>query len=303
MIHSSSWGANNYTYPLLGLAVPCFFTISGYFLFSGDSQKECAKSKKQLKKALCYLVFFSAIYGCFFMLYCGTRYVWQTPVLIFATGQGICAHLWYLAAMWQAMLLFRILRRFIHRFVFIIPILILLQAALHEAILLIWAPTHTFNLLFFAALCYILDGYVIHQYERQLTNTPSWIPAVLLIFCIMPYEAWGFLPENDLLFTTFFRALGSFSIVLFCIKHKDIGCRTLSCIGEKHSANIYFYHVLIVMLLSDSALKFFHLDISSYAAYLTYLLGIPFSYGIQVFSSAASRSFRNLQTTQNTHGA
>ncbi len=296
LIHSQSWGSNVYTYPLLGLAVPCFFAIGGYFLYSDTQEKECRKAQKQLKKALKYLIFYTCLYAVFYILYSNARYVWQTIPLTLVTGKGTSIHLWYLAALWQALLLFLVLRRFFRTLYLFIPLLILLQSAMLWGLSFSPLASGWYDCQFFIALCCILNGYTIHQHQKRLTAIPSWVPALIFLFCIIPYESMGLIAAKSVLIPNICRVSGSFAIVLFCIKHQNAPCKMLENIGEKHSANIYFYHIIIRIVTVDLMMHCFGVDINNYAAYLVFLLGIPFSIALRAGQSLITRTLKGSNT-------
>lgn len=67
MIHTDFVG-KAYLSPVIRIAVPCFYILSGYFLYAGNAQKECSRAWRWVKKAFLLAVCLDVIGGASFFL-------------------------------------------------------------------------------------------------------------------------------------------------------------------------------------------------------------------------------------------
>ena len=127
-----------YFYPIVRIAVPCFFMISGYFLYNDNREKMLTNLKRALRKTLKVTIFAYAFYiltAAFISLIFGGRVnfglglelikscSWITFIL--AGPQIGAGHLWYLVAYIETLLviwLFARLRKGFQWLYLIVPI-------------------------------------------------------------------------------------------------------------------------------------------------------------------------------------
>lgn len=291
IIHSEIWG-KEFISPILGLAVPCFFAISGYFLFSDNKEKEIHQALKWAKKALFLQIFLLFIYWSFFKLYNHSEYVWQTYIIAFFSGTGIVAHLWYLAALWQALLFFALLRRYMSGIVAIMISALLGDYVTHAYLL----PMCPFNATLLKAACFsalfnIGGGYMVAKYQLKKYATPLLLVTLILSTIALHWQASDILskPATNTLHIIAYTA-ASASILALCVKYPSVSTPWAVNIGKYHAANIYYYHIIIATLLPDVAIYLFGIDTTAYSAWVTYVLTLLLSIVIMI----ASRHIREI---------
>ena len=111
MYHVGMYGAHLLV-PLTCVAVPCFFMITGFFLYDENISKLCARSRKWAKKAIVLALFTNVVYAIFNSLEHVELSLKQTVFIVFQGGV-IAPHLWYLSALWEALLVFAFIRKFL----------------------------------------------------------------------------------------------------------------------------------------------------------------------------------------------
>lgn len=290
IIHSHIWGKDALA-PVWQVAVPCFFAISGYFLFSGNPEKEARTALRWAKKGFILQIFLLFVYWSFFKIYNHTEYVWQTYVIALLSGVGIVAHLWYLAALWQALVIFALIRRWVGNPAVII-IMCLLADRLVQHYLLPLCPFNAslLKVACFSSLVYICGGYAVAKYKGECSPLSLLLGLVIL----------GLIPEfcgvSALLPTAVRRVfhvavLGviSASLVAACVKKPECSLPWVAWIGKNHAANIYYYHIIISTMLPDVARRLFGIDTTLYSAWVTFPLALLLSVIIVAVSSRVKR--------------
>ena len=298
--HTTLW-CREELLPLITIATPTFFCITGYFLFSASQERELSKATRWAKKGLILCLSMNLIYLLHHI--CDKAYYHETytPLMIWDavpfgdtavgnfilntfTGISYSYHLWYLSAFWVAMLLFYVLRRFLPKLLYATP---LLYAWSHVCNM--WGknffPEASDAVLFVlrcnglgVALPFICTGYLLAKHEQLLLRI-RWIPlwvalgTALLFFhvdivkaCQFRLYGWN---HPVMVYTMVCLTL------LLCLRYKNARVPLLNGIGQQHSANIYYTHILIYTHLVRT--EYHNEDI---AAIVVYLASIPLSYAI-----------------------
>lgn len=136
IIHSRMIGRDGLM-PAIVVAVPCFYAISGYFLYTGNRQKEIGRARRWIVKILLITALTNMAYLAFFHLL-DRHYAWRELAFNIFSGSVISVHLWYLSALWQALLLFLLILRCCPRLVHLLPCLLLLSLAMARYSFLFW---------------------------------------------------------------------------------------------------------------------------------------------------------------------
>lgn len=278
IIHSSMWGRDELM-NLLIIAVPCFYVISGFFLYSGDRRKECAKAWKWMKKILFLYVALAVFYAAFFFIFKGNRYAIKTFCVCLFAGTMPSVHLWYLNSMWQALLLFCVLRwSRLWASWLIIPLLlvgsfwfccVVPHCYPSADAWKYWRPLW--------ALSLMGGGYCIARYRTSML--PPVIPVLIMVAGWLAsyflYPLGMFKPEGEIGISTAFRCcylMIAVSVVSLCIRFPHCSFPVVSYIGKYHSANIYYYHVAVQCILLSFFSHFLGIDIQQFSPPLTFVL-------------------------------
>lgn len=230
-----------YIREILDVAVPCFFMISGYFLYSGNKEREIDKAKKWLKKVLiiyAILAFVYLIYG----ICCGRNFLYKTVIIkIVLFGEIVSVHLWYLTALWQALVIFIFIRKN-DRLFFFSPLLFLWRPIVHYSCLYFGIEEQSYftgNCLG-VALPYLCVGYTISKYRYKLQNFKLFILGAILCFMLMKCLNWPIWMLQVIL---------SILVFLATLNYNKKVNSALIWLGKYHSANIYYLHMILVPII------------------------------------------------------
>lgn len=252
--------------PILN-GVPLFLMISGYFLYTTDGKELARKALHQLKKIICIILCVHTVYAIYSIVRAGFFSTYTFPIhtwndffnwLFFGTklGDGV---LWYLHAYaWSLLFLWLFSRNGKLRYMQWLPFLLVFYLVLGRYQFLFPFEISNFGVrrnCFTVGLPYIAIGFLVHKYESVLRNIVSRkIISVLLCCLIMVYGEIALLTLlgcnnhfGDFIFSI------PLSVTLFTLMALH-PTRKLSswlvCLGRDHSANIYYWHMLVAGLCS-----------------------------------------------------
>lgn len=238
------------------LGVPCFFMITGYFLYSPDLSKVISRSSKATRKSLLLLCLLTPIY-----------YI-VDPVDLSQTTPALALRwlfvgipnkyggpLWYLVALFWAMISFRLyLGLFKGRRV---PWLISLTALglllgryrflfQHEE-----SSYFVLNFLNYALPC-VSIGYLTRKYEEVLLARWRFLDIAILLSILLSLETYILQTNSNGLSTLGPMLLTyptAFAWLCVALQHKSFGAMSfIESIGRDYSASIYYWHMLFVWL-------------------------------------------------------
>lgn len=169
MIHFPMWGCWILE-PIIRIAVPLFYLVSGFFLYSGSQTREIGKALRWIRKiVICSLLLnaFYAIWRIAFLHECISGRMVLSALL---TGEGICVPLWFLTAMWQGLFVFVLLRRWKEKWLPAVPALCLLNPLLGRYCFLFMEaneqlPTFVRSNFLTVALPFICLGYLASKFS------------------------------------------------------------------------------------------------------------------------------------------
>ncbi len=252
--------------PLLN-GVPLFLMISGYFLYTPDKEELARKVLIQLKKIVCIIICVHAVYA----IYSAVR-AYLSPTYLFPIqsradflnwlffgvkiGSGV---LWYLHAYaWSLVFLWLFSRYGKTTIIHYLPLLLIANLLLGRYLFLFpfEIPNSNFrNNCFTSGLPYLSIGYLIHMYKNRLECIALQKWRALICVCLV-----GVYAEISLLtlfecnnhFGNFILGI-PFSVSLFALMalHPTWELHPLLVrLGRDHSANIYYWHMLVASLCS-----------------------------------------------------
>lgn len=257
-IHTAPGGIfHDFFRPLFDIAVPLFFTITGYFLGLSLNTAEVNRSQVILK------YFKSISYTCLIVvgIYFIAGIFLQDPPLslekikynIYHLRRGAPAtglHLWYMFAIWGAVLC--LLVSSIHRYIFhgliFFSVGLGLWGVYHLPGLQISQNLEWFYAVFFQALPSVSIGYLFARYavakRLKKYNLFCVVFAVLGIFWIYYYP-------NERLSLLGIRIL-VISVFALALRYRSCGEGSiLALIGKDYSQGIYYWHFPVVYLIAS----------------------------------------------------
>lgn len=272
-------GNNPLLMPLIGsMETPCFFSITGYLLYSADCGLEGVKCIKWAKKAFwlavsCNLLYILAYYAN------GEDKLFTSlsfHVQNFFLGNQVSGHLWYLSALWQALLVMFLIIRYVPRTINVLPILFLVAYFLR----VYWEPSHPgsgalrCNFLV-SSLPFLATGYLVHKYEDLVLKKLN-ILACLLVTLLVAYAEFYLRKHFGLRYSYFL--LTSYPLVVFlmfaCVRYKSFTLPVLGKIGQFHSPNVYYFHILFMGVINVFLAPVWP---NEFFALVVYLVCLPFS--------------------------
>lgn len=272
--------------PILFTAVPCFFMISGFFLYTPTQDQAIIRCKKALLKILALIISANLfyifvdtlprlLYHCVYLndglyefpvnsLYSAIRFIF--------IGTNFNGPFWYLNAYAEVLIVLLIALHFrMERLLWWgIPVFILCgllfgrYSFIHSMLL-----NHALlcrNFLTTGLPCFAI-GWLMRKYQQDLIlffRHPLFLLIILLLLSHLEkhlLQQWDydfFYHHGDLLITTIPT---SAAMMLFCISHPNLGHDTyIEVIGKQYSSDIYIYHYFIGYCIK-LALRLFSLEV------------------------------------------
>lgn len=256
--------------PLMRIAVPCFYMISGYYMFKGIEWSDM-RIESQMKKIARLLLTTTLIYIAFFIFLnilkgqAPINNSWKTIdfwVRWAIYGDNLCYPLWYLTAYLQVLFLLLIVSRLGMQKVimWLIPLLLSCSVVLNRYSFIITNEPYDVTMsrnAWFCALPCVLSGIWIRQKGDMLLKC-NIMPALVIVIVLayIEYFLLGYLGVDgsgaDYNLTTYPLAA---LVVAWCIQHpkmtrvpEHLLSRAVS-LGKLHSTNIYLYHIMILTVV------------------------------------------------------
>lgn len=220
IIHVPIFKGASVLVPLARCAVPFFYIISGYYLFSNESQKLNKRLKNNIKKwGILWLQYTLWIGGIVYIMnvVIGDYFFFHREDAIKLIRTGVCralnvvytndkeygfSVLWFLYGGTLAFLLMYILRKYLYKASFQIGIIIF-----HTIIIIFWNLNEHSDILPFirSSFPFLLIGFMIHQYETQidklLSRNVNKILILFLLFTLM-LERFDYLGSVEIFYST-----------------------------------------------------------------------------------------------------
>lgn len=256
-IHFPIYG-KEYLFPLLRMAVPIFFMISGYFLYSADRNTAIARCKKSLKKVTLLTLLANAVYciplfisilrkpGTIFPIY-----DFSSGIKFLLFGDTIAFHLWYFTAYIETLLMVIVIFRFKKEkmLFYLIPFCLILNLLLEQYSSSFFGDNLSRNFFTIGIPCFGLGWLIRKKEDLILRKNAGKLGIGVLILLVFSYAEWVFLQSTPGVATRdifIFTVPLAISVLLFCLAHKEWGKSSfIENAGKKYSANIYIYHYFV----------------------------------------------------------
>lgn len=254
-------------------AVPVFFMISGFFLYSSDKQDIQSKINRQLRKILRILLVSIALYAMFDFICskwvidsCSSAEQWisrSLPSSLCSFVQQIVFGtffnntLWYFHALIFAYLLIgpiikHISPRWIAVSVSLLFVIHITTRVYVRAMDFDWYEANYWRSFLLTGLPWMLTGYIIACYRNQICERVSWkglIGMILVGYFLQNVEYKIYSQSISFYFSTIVYCV---SLFLLCIKYPHYkGSKVLNYIGQKLSLDIYIVHYAVLVIIND----------------------------------------------------
>lgn len=272
--------------PFIRIAVPCFFMISGYFLYCEDTKNVFEKGVRWAKTN-----FFLACWLNLFYFILKSTILHGTNIylflLSFARGDTIILPLWYLTALWQGLIIIIIILKAFPFALKYAPFLIFINLLAGRYSFMFDLrgcplPSYvTLNCVAVALPCLSI-GYLLRSHHNYLVHmlTASSLLALLFLFSICMYvEEYilvDILNSQTSGYSLFTLPVAIMFFILF-LRLKNLPT-WLVAIGKKHSANVYFFHIFIAEVVTILlGPRLLNIDMVNGHALIVFLVTIVFS--------------------------
>lgn len=232
-------------------AVPCFFMISGYYVY-GSSEKVIMHRVKKLIKLLAFALM---LYSGYFLITKGRN---NEPIinfnnllriLLFGDFNLIWAgHLWFILALIYIYLIYCIIKNMGKIVYILIPILF----TAHIVVSFVVAnDVFYYNNFLLSGLPFFLSGHFIAKCEGENKKKINNIFFLLTIATgIIILGLRRFMAIDISYLGTILYSVGLFG---FAVKNPDFSTPKFLCIlGNKYSTHVYIFHVLFIYILKKN---------------------------------------------------
>ncbi|MDO4410620.1 MAG: acyltransferase family protein [Akkermansia sp.] len=286
--------------PLFVSAVPCFYIISGFFLYKGgDSIKERACAWKWCKKIFTVACLINVFYFAVAILRGEWPDICEKFCISFVTGDTVNGALWYLTAMWEALCVFIFCRRFFSdKVIYVFSFFILFNLLLGKYYFIFDAGEYDLpqcirlNWLTVALPCMSV-GYLLRKHELYFKNVKVelWVVIFMLLSYIEYFVLKSFCIETPSYYL--FTLPMAVCLVLVCKNLANEKLSLLANIGKNHSSNIYYFHMFLGAFIGFLS---FHLEINVklVTALIVYVGCIFFSMGVNYLCQSVRNLWRNI---------
>ncbi len=253
IIHTPIFAKVEIFRPIARCAVPCFFIISGFFIFNPDKEKMSAGLKRSIKHIL-YILLWSNLFFIILELILGN---YRPPqfinLVVFNRTRGLGKHLWYLFAYLYVLGTVYLFHskdklKWLTSATPILLIICLVLGSYSHLFFGVHIPMYyTRNFLFTG-----IPFFVIGMYIRQLKE----ISAIknISLYSLLAFVAFSGVailenlyldyPPQDMFIGTIFAAISLF--IVFATSSRSQSNR-LSTWGERDSLYIYIFHTIALI--------------------------------------------------------
>jgi hypothetical protein len=247
--------------------------ISGYLLYTPDGKELSQKAAKQLKKICCVIVCVHAVYAIYSALRAYFSATYTFPIQTWSEffnwlfcgtelGHGV---LWYLHTYaWTLAVLWTLSRKGNVKYIRYLPFLLIANLVLGRYLFLFPFEIQNFGLrqnCFTVGLPYFAIGYMVHQHESQLHAVPirKWLILMFgsLVAVYAEIALLTIMGRNNHFADFVFNIPLSVTLFTLMALHPSWEVSPwLVRLGRDHSANIYYWHMMIGGLCSWAGLNF-----------------------------------------------
>lgn len=281
---------------LATLAVPLFMMITGYFLYHTDGKIVLSRIQGSIKKLLIIIALTHAVYA--FLPHSGFPIGkdWDFYLRWLLTGVNHNNfHLWYLHSLLGTLTILWLIHR--------------VQSRRWIPLALLGVPTHYYlaNFVFSnsdssywhsigwhiwrytiaTGLAFVCLGYLIKHYEHKIREIKHWglsVIALIILMYLCQYTQQEHIRLILQLLKPFVVLALALSIFSLCLSKPDRGMGTcLAYVGEHLSSNIYYWHILVLSLVSHHLQPTIYED---WGIFYTFVLSAVLAYLIKAIQTA-----------------
>ncbi len=252
-LHAPSGVVTPYIQLIASIAVPLFFMITGYFLYTDDSTKLMTRVSSSIKKVLIVILITHLVYTAMFWQGIPPLHDWVLWAKWILMGQHYKAgHLWYLTALVEALALFWFVARLGYaRYIGFFASFWLFRFIFEDYRELIFGSPASFlsaNAIFYSIPC-VATGLLIHKYQTSLLQIKHWGILATSVIISIYIAKFGIHGNLSTILVPILRLAMILSIFMLALKHIDFGKGSaIEYVGKKLSGNIYYWHDMMIVL-------------------------------------------------------
>ena len=294
VIVHSGFDQKDYFRSLIRFAVPCFFLISGYFLYAENYEKQKQRIKNSLKSITWIIIWSSLIFSIRKCPYInlndiiGTLSWWKQNLLtlLIYNENFTASHLWYLSAYFNVLILLYV---YIYRergrdffglktliLVAILLICNLILGEFNKYLLKLDIKLYHYRNFLFMGLPFVLIGILIKKYEQKILSLKfvnfrnmAICSVIISILTYLEYRQTKIIV--DLYFFNIPQTIFYFlTFLLFKMENDNI----LSKIGREDSLYIYIFHPLAINVYLPPVLTGIFIHYASFFYFFVTVLAI-----------------------------
>ncbi len=258
ILHAPLGAFTDYACLISSIAVPIFFMVTGYFLYSADVQQTCNRIKKTIRKVIPLILLLQAFYFVLDPLPSDILGNWVSYLVWLLQGyKPTGGHLWYLTALLQAMIVLWFYIRWTKgRYVWMFIFIWFLGFAAEDYRPLIFGSERSLlseNFLLYA-LPSLATGYSFRKWEQKIVRY-NW-GLIVGTVVVLAYVNSFVLSDIENFISIILRPwlyTGMLVSIFACaLKYKNWGQGTkMEYIGQHLSSNIYYWHGAFIWWFAD----------------------------------------------------
>ncbi len=279
VVHSIDWFVHQALMPMARSAVPCFFMISGYLLYSrrGIGRERLMRNVRHIATMCAWTLVLFAVIDILYMLYTHTMEVPSAlsiaKLLVFNCYPWyVGGHLWYLLAYLYVLVIMLIVDKFrLWRCLFASAPLLFVVYFVAQYYFGIHASIYR-NFLIEGLPCFAVGAMVKHWRHYIIGRLDRKLFAGGVVFFLLSSYAETFItgefcnrPVRESYYSTPFLAL---FILLFVLATPITKPNWASRMGSDYSASIYIFHTIFVRFFFPLAFNFLPLISQTFYWYL-----------------------------------
>lgn len=249
-------------------AMPLFFIISGYFLYSKDGHSEDSLPRKA-KHILLLIIFIKLLYLAIDVVYYATGVI-SLDYLInaFVTAEESTMHVWFVYALLLLYIWWWLMRRYqlnAKKISYTMSAIVLIACILFGVVLrafgvdtFLGVSTLYINEIIypFIGIPFFTIGYYLHMYREEFDEMFSTKALIIITLAgmIVPIITSFYVPKSTLYVGSIFTAVALFMLT-FRVPEDRLRCRFTEYLGRNLKPFLYAYFPLIVFFLHRVAMK------------------------------------------------
>lgn len=237
------------------IAVPIFFMVTGYFLYSEDGEQLGKRLESSIKKVAIIWLILNVLLTAISWNSIPPFHDWVVwGKWIFMGHHYSYGHLWYITALLQTLLFFYILTKLrLGRYIYLFSSLWILRTILGDLRPLIFGEPESMVMscnFALAGVPYIATGILIRKYEAHLKNTSALASVGIISFIGLTILSVYTLPQSNY-WIYILKPINNLGLILSCflfaLHNTQIGTNsTAEYIGKNLSGNIYYWHAVVI---------------------------------------------------------